>query len=111
LGMVSYWFHMDVQRFKPVENMLIFQQLAWHDLTANLCSCMQQLTVSKHWQGPHIDVHHRRLWQQKNKRYPTKHTGVRTLFCHRSKKLHPLWHPEGWACNEGWKRRWSTWSS
>jgi hypothetical protein len=28
LGMVSYWFHMDVQRFKPVENMLIFQQLA-----------------------------------------------------------------------------------
>jgi hypothetical protein len=48
---------------------------------------------------------------KKNKRYPTKHTGVRTLFCHRSKKLHPLWHPEGWACNEGWKRRWSTWSS
>ena len=47
--------------------MFIFQQLAWHDLTANLCSCMQQLTVSKHWQGPHIDVHHRRLWQQKNK--------------------------------------------
>ena len=46
------------------------------------------------------------------KKNPTKHTGVRTLFffCHRSKKLQPLWHPEGWACNEGWRRRWSTWS-
>ena len=114
LGMVSYWFHnfhMDFycNGLKQLKTCLSFSN--WPDtiwLQTSVAACSSSpcrsidrgLTLMSIIEG----------YGSKKQRYPTKHTGVRTLFCHRSKKLHPLWHPEGWACNEGWKRRWSTWS-